>query len=397
MCRPAGADVLPRSRVAPGRAPAAPDQGEPVPQPTSNPADASVERKTRWLFLMRHAEQNQGRLTEAGRKGIGEVAARFVEWLEPATDRPDSIAVLSADTPESKATARELRRQIAQAAAKRTLRARRAMDRLNWTNDEQRFREVITKCTNDANDRSARDALLKQLNGASSPVLLVANDPLVSLLVTELRSARLFSVPTAVTKSELVCLRSRDRGKGWRLEWSLAPFESENEAALLEKIKSKMSIATALGGLIVALLTGLVKDGIPATANAWRWAACLCLLVAGVLYFATLFLYDTLQMPARFWAPTAARPSWPWLPSRPPTPAGRVIYAAMVHVWKWVFLPATVLLGMATVFLVVSAATPPLPDREALPPGDLLALIVGALAIALGWVFVARPRLGTSD
>jgi hypothetical protein len=128
------------------------------------------------------------------------------------------------------------------------------------------------------------------------------------------------------------------------------------------------------------------------------------------LYFAALFLYDTMQMPSRFWSsrfPSHSRDSGRLqaisarlrhghpAARRPPTSAARVLQMSMVQVWVRIFTPANILAGAGVAFLAlgVSGDSRPL----ALHPWQVLVAIV-VLATAAGvWVACQRPDLGASD
>ena len=141
-----------------------------------------------------------------------------------------------------------------------------------------------------------------------------------------------------------------------------------------------------------------------------QWLAFAALATSAGLYFAALFLYDTLQMPPRFWS--SRFPSYPrnksrlhaiWTrlrhghPSvrRPPTSTARVLQASMVQVWVWIFTPATVLAGVGVACLALAATG----DRHpvGLGPWQVLAAIVVLTAATGMWVFWQRPNLGASD
>jgi hypothetical protein len=251
-------------------------------------------------------------------------------------------------------------------------------------------------CTGDGQARRAK---------ADVP-LLVGNDPLIGWVVSKLTRR-----DTPVARGELVCLVSEPRaGTRWRLLWTLSEDGQTEAEAIRAKIKSKMNTAGALGTVIVGLTTFLLQNSLQKEPTIWHWLAFAALATSAGLYFAALFLYDTLQMPPRFWSsrfPSRSRGKgrlyaiWTRLrcgrPSvtRPPTSAARVLQASMVQVWVWIFTPATILAGVGVAFLALGATGDS--DPVSLRPWQVLAAI--AVLAVIGWTWVAwqRPDLGASD
>jgi hypothetical protein len=236
--------------------------------------------------------------------------------------------------------------------------------------------------------------------------LLVGNDPLIGWMASKLTGRY-----TPVARGELVCLVIEPHaGMRWRLLWTLSGDGEIEAEAIRAKIKSKMNTAGALGAVIVGLTTFLLQNSVKAAPDVWQWLAFAALATSAGLYFATLFLYDTMQMPPRFWSsrfPSRARndgrphaifrrlrhghPSV----SRPPTSTARVLQASMVQVWTWIFTPATVLAGVGVACLALGASGRRQP--VALGPWEVLAAIVVLAAAAGAWVAWQRPDLGASD
>src|SRR5689334_21062245 len=86
--------------------------------------------------------------------------------------------------------------------------------------------------------------------------LLVGNDPLIGWVASKLTRRH-----TPVARGELLCLvRGRRAGTRWRLLWTIS-HDGETEAeAIRTKIKSKMNTAGALGTVIVGLTTFLLQN-----------------------------------------------------------------------------------------------------------------------------------------
>ena len=236
--------------------------------------------------------------------------------------------------------------------------------------------------------------------------LLVGNDPLIGWVASKLTGR-----DTPVARGELVCLVSEPRARTrWRLLWTLSDDGETEAEAIRAKIKSKMNTAGALGAVIVGLTTFLLQDSLKKEPTIWQWLAFAALAMSAGLYFATLFLYDTMQMPPRFWS--SRFPSRPQNdgrrhaisarlrhghPSvrRPPTSTARVLQASMVQVWTWIFTPATVLAGGGVACLALGASGDSNP--VALHPWQVLAAVVVLAAVAGTWVAWQRPNLGASD
>jgi hypothetical protein len=214
--------------------------------------------------------------------------------------------------------------------------------------------------------------------------------------------------------SEIACLAVSQRLGRWsgHLLWAITPKDDEALKSLYEKVKGKMESAKQLAAVITLVLSGLlavlldagkwdrldeVKTGFPAPFDySGRGAvqtAFGLLLAAVALYLMTMFAYDRLLMPTRFWAELPPRHGnrsrgGSWLPRRPPSSSAWVVYRNMMHTWYTLFTGATALVALA--LAILGAALLRL-DR-----GDLLwaALAVVAL-LATRWFF--RPVLGSED
>ena len=109
------------------------------------------------------------------------------------------------------------------------------------------------------------------------------------------------------TDANLATIRHGDRGDGLdcipptryrRPRFVFSPSDPETSAALRQKIESKMKTAGVLGGFLTGLFTFAAKD---IGAALLTVIGLTLLATAIVLYFITLFCYDQLQMPTRFW------------------------------------------------------------------------------------------------
>jgi len=217
-----------------------------------------------------------------------------------------------------------------------------------------------------------------------------------------------------LASGEVACLAVTGRGKRWsgHLQWAITPKDDEALKSLHEKIKGKMESAKQLAAVITLVLSvllgvlldpdkwtrlGEIKTGFPApldySGQAAVQAAFGLLLASVALYLMTMYAYDRLLMPTRFWAELPPRPNGrprggSWLPRRPPSSSAWVVYRNMMRTWYTMFTAATVLVAAA--LIVLGAALLRLRTR------DLLWAIPAVIALAaIRWLF--RPVLGSED
>jgi hypothetical protein len=253
-------------------------------------------------------------------------------------------------------------------------------------------------------------SLMKRLNGlgaeepgpdAPNAVLVVGHQPQLSWI-----GGKFLRDGPPLAHSEVLCISVRDR----RLLWSIAPTDDATLAALRDKIKSKMEVAKYLGSFILAILAlfldpakmaklpGGESAGVrPLTLQDIDWAYTSALLAAGllvsasVLYLATLYAYDRLLMPSRFWRqqPDAWDRKRRWPVQMPPSSTTYILYQNMTHIWNSMFLPATGLVVVAAICLTYAALR---------PDGLIFVVAVTLCAVVLGWYcWQQRPRLGADD
>jgi hypothetical protein len=166
---------------------------------------------------------------------------------------------------------------------------------------------------------------LMQLREDSNALLVVGHQPQMGWLSSYLSGDRRpgwrsGAVPLAA--SEVVCLRLRDKDGQWRgrLRWTLAPDDSKALDAVSDKVKGKMESAKLLSAVITLALTALL--GVLLDSSRWSGlgspkasignfsyggqaaiqVAFVLLLTALALYLLTMYSYDSLLMPTRFWA-----------------------------------------------------------------------------------------------
>jgi hypothetical protein len=425
----------------------------------------------RYLFLMRHAQHDEGHLTEEASAHIRSLAMRFSEWVQAEWRNPPRRTIrlwFTSTSTEVQETADALTRNVLAHVRPSEGQAKPypfvcpppgSRDSLSQPRRKHRWRDrrghstgrsgdgrepwmpalVPPSATQRRDSGQRRDPGHKRYDlgqdlAAYSPdeqaferlcdwleasgtgeqqarrsetdvPLLVGNDPLIGWVASKLTRR-----DTPVARGELVCLVERRAGTRWRLLWTLSEDGETEAEAIRTKIKSKMNTAGALGAVIVGLTTFLLQNSLQKEPTVWQWLAFAALAVSAGLYFASLFLYDTLQMPPRFWSnrfPYRPRNErgfqaiWARLrhgrPSvaRPPTSTARVLQASMVQVWNWIFTPATVLAGVGVACLALGASTDS--DPVGLRPWQVLSAIVVLTAVAGTWVAWQRPNLGASD
>ena len=189
-----------------------------------------------------------------------------------------------------------------------------------------------------------------------------------------LRSARLLEEADPGTGRRALCARYRAGACGGCSQYQkprfvLSPSDPGAATALREKIKSKMDTAKVLGAFLTGLLAvaadALLTRVQPSNASLWLAAIGLTMLaLAIVLYFVTLFLYDALLMPARFWSSRAPKTRIAddrrrRRILRPPGPDVWVLYEGMLRVWTRAFVPATFFAGAGVALLTLALADPP--------------------------------------
>jgi hypothetical protein len=157
--------------------------------------------------------------------------------------------------------------------------------------------------------------------------------------------------------------RERELCRG-HLEWTVAPDQTRAIEDLREKIRSKMDIAKLLGGFMTLVLGGVVlAPGRLAelSRGGHRWAvyvAAVSFLIAIGLYLRTMYAYDSLLMPTRFWAQSFGRRQPRWLVRRPPSSAAWILYQNMLHVWTFLFTPATIAVVIGLLALAYASLKP---------------------------------------
>jgi hypothetical protein len=350
-------------------------------------------------------------LSLEGYEDVRDVASGLADYIREAERTPYSISigrVWTADTRVSRATAAVLCGRLKQEGVMGEIELTEREDL-----DPQRsspYAEPKTRQEFVGGLKQDVETELDQLqeSGSRKALLIVGHQPLLTWLAAEfLRPMlpRLSSSPLpSLRSSELACLR-RSRTKGgrerWSLMWTLSSSDPDTLRDLRDKVKSKMDVAKILGGFIAAALAFLLNDllsGVnlrnPGLAAGLRFAAAVSFFAAAWLYLATVYFYDRLLMPVRFWGeggPSRSRP--PWLIWRPPTSDVWILYQNMIRVWRRTFMPATFLVGLG-LLLAAGAQLRPMTAPQ------LWGVAAAALVLVVslfGYTVLSRPRLGVQD
>jgi len=217
---------------------------------------------------------------------------------------------------------------------------------------------------------------------------------------------------TPLDHAGIVCLAtdSGRRRRTW-VAWAISYSDGAAEDDVRHKIERKTDAAKLFATVLtlgIPVVLGLLFDQQQLSDLADRkWAvqlgACFY-LVSAALFLGTLFSYDSLLMPTRFWgeAPPAGgpsrfgparlrRPRRPrrWLVERPPSSAAWVLYQNMMRIWRNLFTLAAVSAFLGTALIMFAA----------LGVGvgvSLSVAVVGTVAVG-SWLLYSRPVLGSED
>jgi phosphohistidine phosphatase SixA len=291
-----------------------------------------------------------------------------------------------------------------------------------------------------ASPQESEVSLKKEIDalGDGRALLLVGHQPLLGWLATYFSRGRGWverAVP--IDSSEVICLRlKKTRWHGrWRgpLMWTLAPDDRNALKEVGDKVKGKMESAKLLSAVITLVLTALLgllldpakwdalgrKDH-PVQASLLGWSyngqtatqiAFVMLLGALALYLLTMYSYDRLLMPTRFWAEGRSerlsleglggrpplkkmlQPWWwrargTWLPRRPPSSSAWVVYRNMQRIWFCLFTPANILVALA--LMVLASALLRL-------HGWIWVWAAAFFVVVAAWWRWFRPVLGSED
>jgi hypothetical protein len=339
----------------------------------------------RFLLLMRHAKHTRGRLDEPKPKGptplddiassLDKLAKRSATIWGTGISRTSDCVLTDEGRYETLVAAKRLKDFLSEGE----WRGKLTLGAVMYYHDENESEKIEAKDTalafcegygfaakptprkllgpltkSSALKKAGRESPLevdvkneacKLATGRDNAVLVVGHQPAVGWL-----ASAFLGRPVPIAQSEILCIDLKDEGAPL-LTWTISAADDVIED-LREKIKSKMALANLLGGFITAgigvfltTLSDKAKIGSLGVQVPVIFFAAFCLVLAVALYLRTMFSYDSLLMPIRFWAESATgmehRP--PWIVSRPPSGAHWILYQNMIRIWQWQFVPATFL------------------------------------------------------
>lgn len=194
-----------------------------------------------------------------------------------------------------------------------------------------------------------------------------------------------------------------EQGGGDRLEWRHRPStESQpSEPDLLPKIRSKVEVSTLLAGFTVTALVVLLTEpeywkplapgkAWPVGVEGWQAAAVaaalFCLTLAALLFVVSVYMYDRLSMPQRYWD-DPGRKGGPrqdrWSGFHTDRARHGLLFAYMIWIWRFVFSAAVVAVMLGFFMLVLHRGMWP-----------IAALCAAAIVGAIAYYYLFRPDLG---
>jgi phosphohistidine phosphatase SixA len=343
-----------------------------------------VSGSASYVLVCRHGRHDAGTLSDQGRRDVENVADTLAETLDrpltPGGEQSVRIgAILVAPTPEARATADAVWQKLRLVSK----------SPVEWVEPDWLAPKWAWENAEDGRKKLASSVPIKP---PANAVLVVGHLPQLHWM-----SAKLLRSGYALAHAEVACVSV---GGTWRrgwVPWSIAPRDDEVRLALIDKIRSKMDTAK-LFSAILALALGVILDQDklqkatgPDNADRILGELAAGLLVAGlVLYLATLYAYDSLLMPSRFWRDSKKPPrrAGRWLSRRPPTSSTLVLYQNMMRIWTWLFTPATICIAVGLMLLGIAAVDP---SRNALISAAASLIVLSA------WIRHFRPVLGSED
>lgn len=239
--------------------------------------------------------------------------------------------------------------------------------------------------------------------GDKNAVLVIGHQPFLGWVTHEVVGK---AIP--IDRSELLCIALKNihpnkRLRGY-LQWVLSPSDEITRTEIKEKIKSKMEISKFLSVFIstalVFLLGSIIDKDKVEYLGKYIWALYTStglLFISISLYLASMYAYDRLLMPVRFWGeappPKKHRKRPLWLVWRPPSSSVWVLYQNMMRIWCYLFTPATYIALLGILFLAISVFRPEQPVT--------IMTIIGIVltGLILFWFYYRHfgPRVGSED
>jgi phosphohistidine phosphatase SixA len=354
----------------------------------------------KYVFLMRHAAYENApssnrqsiRLTKEGRKDTKETSATFASVIEKYKDDKEQgislAAVWYADTNEVKKTS-----QIVLQNLNSVVRC-----------TPEIIPEMSPKIFKSFKDTGVQIKLAEEIREfiwamkQQNSILLIGHQPLLGWIAGELTS-KFHPGPFRNLISKILPFLGP---KGIPISRSEILTNSIEE--IKGKIKSKMEIAKLLSAFITTALGFLLGSLIDQQkvnylgSYIWAFYASTGLFFGSIiLYLATMYAYDRLLMPTRFWGEKpppknpAKRPTW--LVWRPPSSALWILYQNMMRVWRYLFTGATCSVLLGLMFLAYAVFKPCGLSETVWFVGVVI------FGLIIFWIYYRRfgPKLGTED
>jgi phosphohistidine phosphatase SixA len=239
--------------------------------------------------------------------------------------------------------------------------------------------------------------------GHVDTVTCIGHEPRLHQLVHKMTGER----PEALRAGEVLCVEgdsweALDSGRGHLgIRTEPAGLQQGDDADLLPKIQSKVQTSALLAGFSSTVFGVVLTQSDywttwsdaaswPSGTQAWKAAlvtmALVCLALATLLFVVSIYMYDRLAMPQRYWEaideekpPRQER----WRSFRRDRLRCGLLYAYMVWVWRFVFSVAVATAMLGFLALVMYRGVWP-----------VAVLYLFALAAAVTYYFLFRPELG---
>lgn len=367
---------------------------------------------TKYLLLMRHGlheaskptlldQCKQRKLSCKGEKDTNEVSERLAEVLKEFNGHEDTKisigAVWYAGTDEVNATldvVKNVLRKKLQCDIEPMEKQAEELDPSVFkpyvnTESHVKFVEKLAETFCSHEDKNA--------------VFVIGHQPFLGWITHEVVGQ---AIP--IERSELLCIALKNIHQNKRLrgylQWVLSPSDKKTEREIKEKIKSKMEMSKFLSVFIstalVFLLGSIIDKDTVEYLGSYIWvlyAATGLLLISISLYLASMYAYDRLLMPVKFWGESpppkkhGKRPKW--LVWRPPSSSLWVLYQNMMRIWCRLFTPATYLALLGILSLAIAVFRP----RQQLSIMTIIGFVLTGLI--LFWFYYKHfgPRVGSED
>ena len=204
-------------------------------------------------------------------------------------------------------------------------------------------------------------------------VAFVGHNPWLSDLLNYL-------IPNSVRtldRAEAVCVSGtaqdlfQGRGKIDFLTSDLENQDEHTEEQLRSKIKSKMTVSTFLAGFTFSVLNELLKIQ---SFTLLPTVAVVSLTGALALFIASVYMYDQMSMPKRYWRDQSNTISHPV----------ELLYYFMLRTWNWIFTPAVILALIGFIATLFNTK-----NYQMAISGVLIIVVV------IIYYFIMKPRLGS--